>query len=82
MRGVRRRLVAGVALASMVIEALAHADGTGDEKAAAQVLFEQGRALVERGAFADACPKFAESQRLDPESERCCGSPTVWRTRG
>jgi hypothetical protein len=30
------------------------------------VLFEQGKALVERGNFPDACPKFAESLRLDP----------------
>jgi serine/threonine-protein kinase len=37
-----------------------------DQKAAAQVLFEQGRALVEAGHFEDACPKFAESERLDP----------------
>ncbi len=37
-----------------------------DQKAAAQALFEQGRALVEQGRFADACPKLAESERLDP----------------
>jgi hypothetical protein len=37
-----------------------------DEKAAAQVLFDEARGLVERGNFAGACPKFAESQRIDP----------------
>jgi hypothetical protein len=42
------------------------ADATTDQKAAAQVLFEGGRALVEQGRFAEACPKFAESQKLDP----------------
>jgi serine/threonine-protein kinase len=36
-----------------------------DQKATAQVLFEQGRELVERGHYAEACPKFAESLRLD-----------------
>jgi hypothetical protein len=29
-------------------------------------LFERGRAAAERGAWADACQAFAESQRLDP----------------
>jgi len=36
-----------------------------DQKATAQVLFEQGRELVEQGHYAEACPKFAESLRLD-----------------
>lgn len=36
-----------------------------DAKAAAQVLFEQGRQLVEQGQYAEACPKFAESLKLD-----------------
>ncbi|HEY5147597.1 MAG TPA: hypothetical protein VII82_12575 [Polyangiaceae bacterium] len=37
-----------------------------DRAAAAQVLFESGRSLLEQGHFAEACPKFAESQRLAP----------------
>jgi serine/threonine-protein kinase len=35
-------------------------------KVAAEALFEQGRSLMTDGKFADACPKFADSQRLDP----------------
>jgi hypothetical protein len=37
-----------------------------DAKAAAQALFDEGRSLVKHQQFAEACPKFAESQRLDP----------------
>jgi hypothetical protein len=37
-----------------------------DRRAAAQALFEQGKALVEAGKFKEACPKLADSQRLDP----------------
>jgi hypothetical protein len=33
---------------------------------AAEALFEDGRKLVAAGKYSDACPKFADSQRLDP----------------
>ena len=38
----------------------------GSNAAVAQVLFDQARALTAKGKFAEACPKLAESQRLDP----------------
>ncbi len=43
---------------------LAWADATSG--AAAQALFEEGKKLSAAGNFAAACPKFAESQKLDP----------------
>src|SRR5262249_55537702 len=36
------------------------------DPAAAEALFRQGRQAMEAKDFATACPKFAESQRLDP----------------
>lgn len=36
------------------------------DPAAADALFQAGRALAKKGDFAAACPKFAESHRLDP----------------
>lgn len=36
--------------------------------AAAEALFREGRALLDKGDYAVACKKLAESQRLDPSS--------------
>jgi len=64
-RSTRSRLARACGAALAVAAARpAHAQGV-DQKATAQVLFEQGRALVEQGHYAEACPKFAESLRLD-----------------
>jgi hypothetical protein len=39
-----------------------------DAKAIAEALFQEGRRLVAEQKLAEACPKFAESQRLDPSA--------------
>lgn len=62
-RGTRTLFAAALA-ASMSIGGIAHAQSAGD-KAAAEALFDEGKRLVDAGKFADACPKFEESQRLD-----------------
>lgn len=36
------------------------------DAAAAEALFEEAKQLLEQGAYDGACPKFAESYRLDP----------------
>jgi hypothetical protein len=64
------RLGAILAMSSLVIAmttagANVRAQAGGD-KAAAEVLFEQAHALVEKGDYRQACPKYAESLRLDP----------------
>src|SRR6478735_9605838 len=35
------------------------------DQAKAEALFDEGRRLLAAARFAEACPKFAESQRLD-----------------
>lgn len=40
----------------------------GDSKTIAEALFQEGRRLVTEKKLAEACPKFAESQRIDPSS--------------
>src|SRR5437899_11188432 len=57
---------------------------------AAEALFEQGRELMTAQKFSDACPKFADSQKLDPKSstllnlancyEKAGRSATAWAT--
>lgn len=56
-------VVAGAALT--LVSSVASAQ-SGSNAAAAQVLFDEARALTAKGNFVDACPKFAESERLDP----------------
>jgi hypothetical protein len=44
---------------------VARADGKGDA-ARAEALFKEGRRLMAAGDFAAACPKFADSQAIEP----------------
>ena len=47
-------------------ERTARAEASLGDKAAAQSLFDEGRRLMGEAKYADACPKLAESQKLDP----------------
>lgn len=56
-----------IALAVLGLASLAHAqDPPANGAAASKALFDEGRALMLEGRFDEACPKIAESQRLDP----------------
>ena len=56
----------GIALLSAAWAGPARAADSAEARAAAQVLFDQGKDLIKANKFAEACPKFEESQRLDP----------------
>lgn len=66
IRASRRCLFVAVGL---LISTLSHAQQTASKDAAmAETLFEDGKRLMASGDYAAACPKLAESYRLDPGS--------------
>jgi hypothetical protein len=56
-------LAAGGAVLLLATSAIAQ---DGASKAAAEIAFEEGKKLMKGGRYAEACPKFAESSKLDP----------------
>jgi hypothetical protein len=68
MRQLRQfSLCAPGALLALALAAPVHAQtAPSSDPAAAQALFDQGKKLMAEGKPLEACPKFAESQRLDP----------------
>jgi hypothetical protein len=65
-RSGRRWVRALVALACVAQVRVAAADPSPSDQAAAQALFDEGRQFMAAEDYAHACPKFAESERLDP----------------
>lgn len=56
-------------VASTQVACFANAEpATGASKAAADALFAEGRALTAQGKHAEACEKFAESERFEPSA--------------
>ena len=65
MKALRRRAFAMSAIAVVLTAALAAHAGPNEQRLA-QALFDDARRLMDQKRYSEACPKLAESQRLDP----------------
>jgi serine/threonine-protein kinase len=78
---VRRLAAVAVALAARLSPVLARAQSTSDQ-ATAEALFKEARDLMTAGHYREACPKFAESQRLDPSAGTMLNLGTCYERNG
>jgi tetratricopeptide (TPR) repeat protein len=72
--------VVALVLAAALTLCAAHASA--QEAAAAEALFNEGRALLDKGDYDKACVKLVESQRLDPSSGTAINVALCHRKQG
>lgn len=79
----RRCVLASVLSASalLLLPAAGRAQSQ-EDKAAAEALFDEARRLVKEGKLDQACPKFAESQRLDAGVGTLLHLADCWERQG
>ncbi len=61
------RLALSSAVALLLATGTLHAEPTAGERATADALFRDAKRLLRKKKYDEACPKLAESQRLDPQ---------------
>jgi serine/threonine-protein kinase len=77
----RRSLAVALVVLAASTPSVASAQNATDP-AAAEALFKQARQLMAEGKYADACPKLAESQRLDPGTGTLLNLATCYEKNG
>jgi hypothetical protein len=78
----RTSFVSAAVLLALTGTAHAQAPLPAGDKVAAQALFEEGRALVAAGRYTEACPKFADSERLDASPSTLLNLANCWEKLG
>jgi hypothetical protein len=74
--------VCRIALVVITLAAAAHADPTPADRAMAEALFRDAKELRDAGKMGEACPKFAESHRLDPKPGSILNLATCYEQEG